>query len=375
MKDRYRLFRRGWGTYYVEDLQTRKQETLKTRNKAEAHRKVAALNEAAIAPAFSLHLARVYWKAGDPAAAQRTWQTVMDEIIKLKSGDTKHRWMTACKDKAFHPLRTTLLLDTRSEHFLRAMESGGISTNVYLRRLHNFAIDMGWLPWPVLPKKRWPAVRYQQRRGITRQEHEAILARESNPERKAFYQLAWHLGASQCDIANLTAEDVDWDAQVIAFARKKNGSIAIMRFDDEVAAILRTLPSSGSLFPYLKSVRSGDRATEFKQRCDGLNIKGVTLHSYRYAWAERARAAGYPERFAQEALGHQSKAVHRAYARKAQVEIPALSEFERQRALFTEAARLRVEGSAGVTATAASGNALPGNPSVAGTESQVASGR
>jgi hypothetical protein len=27
----------------------------------------------------------------------------------------------------------------------------------------------------------------------------------------------------------------------------------------------------------------------------------------------------YPERFAQEALGHNSKAVHRAYARKAQV--------------------------------------------------------
>jgi integrase len=375
MKSRYRLFRRGWGTYYVEDLQTKKQETLKTRDKAEAYRKVAALNEATVAPAFSLHLARVYWKAGDPAAAQRTWQTVMDEIVKLKSGDTKYRWMTACKDKAFDPLRTTLLLDTRSEHFLRAMEAGLISTNVYLRRLHNFAIDMGWLPWPVLPKKRWPAVRYQQRRGVTRAEHEAILARETNPERKAFYQLAWHLGASQCDIANLNAEDIDWEAHVVAFARKKNGSIAIMRFDDEVAAILRSLPSRGSLFPYLKSVRSGDRATEFKQRCDGLNIKGVTLHSYRYAWAERARSAGYPERFAQEALGHQSRAVHRAYARKAQVEIPALSEFERQRALFTEAARLRVEGATGGPVTAGEGIAPSVSPPLATKAPQAASAR
>ncbi len=26
--------------------------------------------------------------------------------------------------------------------------------------------------------------------------------------------------------------------------------------------------------------------------------------SYRYAWAERAKAAGYPERYAQIALGH-----------------------------------------------------------------------
>lgn len=59
-----------------------------------------------------------------------------------------------------------------------------------------------------------------------------------------------------------------------------------------------------------------------------MGIKGVTLHSYRYAWAERARKAGYPERFAQEALGHNSKAVHRMYSRKAQVTVPALEDFE-----------------------------------------------
>jgi len=42
----------------------------------------------------------------------------------------------------------------------------------------------------------------------------------------------------------------------------------------------------------------------------------------------------YPERFAQEALGHNSKAVHRAYARKAKVELPPLSEYEQQRTNF-----------------------------------------
>ena len=54
------------------------------------------------------------------------------------------------------------------------------------------------------------------------------------------------------------------------------------------------------------------RATEFSQRCRQLGIKGVTLHSYRYAWAERDKVAGKPERFAQEALGHNSKAAYRA---------------------------------------------------------------
>jgi hypothetical protein len=42
--------------------------------------------------------------------------------------------------------------------------------------------------------------------------------------------------------------------------------------------------------------------------------------------AERGAKAGYPERYAQQALGHNSKAVHRAYARKAQVKVPPLED-------------------------------------------------
>ena len=143
-------------------------------------------------------------------------------------------------------------------------------------------------------------------------------------------------------LAALEAENIDWEHQVISFARRKTGSIAVMRFDEELAVLLRSLPGSGPLFPYLRTVRAGDRATEFHQRCVGLNIKGVTLHSYRYAWAERAKTAGYPERFAQEALGHNSKAVHRAYARKAKVELPSLGEYERQRKAFAEGRMVQV---------------------------------
>jgi hypothetical protein len=31
-----------------------------------------------------------------------------------------------------------------------------------------------------------------------------------NPERKTLYQLCWHLGASQGDIANLKGGDLNW---------------------------------------------------------------------------------------------------------------------------------------------------------------------
>jgi hypothetical protein len=59
-----------------------------------------------------------------------------------------------------------------------------------------------------------------------------------------------------------------------------------------------------------------------------LGIQGVTLHSNRYGWAERARKAYYPQRCAQENLGQQSTAVHRAYAKNAAVTIPSLDEWE-----------------------------------------------
>src|SRR2546427_13194619 len=87
--------------------------------------------------------------------------------------------------------------------------------------------------------------------------------------------LAWYLGASQSDLAFLDAENIDWEQRVISFARKKTGSVALLRFGDEVANILHSLPATGPLFPYLRSVRCGDRATEFKQRCVGLGIHSV----------------------------------------------------------------------------------------------------
>jgi integrase len=187
---------------------------------------------------------------------------------------------------------------------------------------------MNWLPWPLIPKRQWPEVKYKEKRAITLEEHQKIIAAEVNPERKALYQLCWHLGASQGDIANLKGEDVDWENGTVSFTRKKTGVPVIVHLGKDAQNVFKDLPSEGVLFPYLSRVRAGDRATEFGQRCRQLGIKGVTLHSYRYAWAERAKIAGYPERFAQEALGHNSKAVHRAYAKKALMKIPSLPEYE-----------------------------------------------
>ena len=141
------------------------------------------------------------------------------------------------------------------------------------------------------------------------------------------------MGGSQGDIANLKGEDVDWQNGTVSFMRKKTGVPVIVHLGAEALNLFKDLPAEGVLFPYLSSVRANDRATEFRSRCRQLGINGVTLHSYRYAWAERAKTVGYPERYAQEALGHNSKAVHRAYAKRALIKIPSLEDYEQRAAM------------------------------------------
>jgi integrase len=254
----------------------------------------------------------------------------MDAIFKAKKGATQSRWHWSIKSKPFDFIRQQTVLGTTAQHFLRVLENGTVSTNVYLRRLHNFALDMNWLPCPIIPKRRWPAVHYKTWRAVTKEEHERIIEREKNPEINAFYQLCWHLGGSQSDMATLKAEDIDWQAGTISFSRKKTGTPVIIFLGEEVKRLLKTLPAFGYLFPRQAQLDEKHRAKLFRRRCQLLGIEGISLHSYRYAWAERAKVAGYPERFAQEALGHSSKAVHRAYARKAQVLLPPLEDYEKR---------------------------------------------
>lgn len=342
MKRRYILYRRKrGGMFYIEDTETRKQESTGTRNRIEATSLLNARNESVRQPHLNLQIAKAYLAGTDSGVATRTWQQALDAIVETKSGSTQDRWRRAAKETALDHIRHRVILETQAEHLFACLKAGTVSTNVHLRKLHNFCIAMNWLPWPLIPKRLWPEVKFQPKRAITFEEHQLIIEREKNPERRSFYELCWHLGGSQSDIAHLKAEDIDWNLQTIAYTRMKTGSIAMIHFGTEIEDVLRRLPLIGPLFPHLQSVRSGDRATEFKQRCEGLDIKGVTLHSYRYAWAERAKVAGYPERFAQEALGHNSKAVHRAYAKKAQVTLPPLQDYEQKAVSRGESAQHR----------------------------------
>src|SRR5438034_2557475 len=261
MKRRFILYRRKLGgMFYTEDTKTRKQESLGTKDRAEAMSLINARNESVRQPQLNLQIAKAYLAGTDSGVSTRTWQNALDAIIDTKRGSTQDRWQRAAKETALDLIRGRVIIETQAEHLLACLKAGTVRTNVHLRKLHNFCLSMNWLPWPLIPKRLWPEVRFQPKRAITVEEHQLIIEREKNPERRNFYELCWHLGGSQSDIANLKAEDVDWPNQTIAYARRKTGSLAMIHFGEAIEAVLRRLPVAAPVFRYLQSVRAGDRA-------------------------------------------------------------------------------------------------------------------
>lgn len=344
--ERYRvvcLGNRGGG-FYCKDTLTGARPSLNTKDRKEAERLVRHKNEALKNPHINRKIGMAYLSAVDPNLVTRTWDDVMKDIIQDKTGPNLRRWDIAIRDGDFDLIRKKVVVATLPEEFMAVLRGGTVSTNVYLRRIQNHALDMGWLPVSILPKKKFPKVKHKQKRAITWEEHCRIIEREGNEERRDFYELCWYFGGSQSDIARLDGGDFDYENRGFAYDRLKTGNMGGMRIGDKAWEVILRRPRTGPLFPYLITVREADRATEFKQRCDGLGISGVTLHSYRYAWAERSANNGYPERYAQRVLGQNSKIVHRAYAKKAQGQLPSLEDYEEANRQAKESGKiLRIE--------------------------------
>ena len=325
------MFQRQGGVFYWQDNQTKQQGSLFTKDRHAAEKLLHAKNEAFEQPILNLALARTYASAHDPKMPTRTWRDVMAEMASHGKPSTQERCARAMNSRSLDSIREKTLLATTSDDLLCVMRAGRNATNHYLRRLHNLAVNLGWLAWPILAKKAWPKLITARRRAVTPEEHARVLASEKNTERRAFYELLWETGCSQSDAANLRAEDIDWRKRVLVYRRMKLGEDsqpAQLTIGTRLLELLSRLPSSGKLFPTICRTSSNDRSAEFRRRCRVAGIEGISLHSYRHAWAQRAKSAGYPQRFAQAALGHSSRAVHEAYARDAIVVCPPLEAYE-----------------------------------------------
>jgi integrase len=329
MKTKYTLFRRG-AVYYSQDSTTGKQTSLRTKDETEARSLLNARNEAQRQPVLNLHLARAYLTASDPAFVERTWQTVMAQLQARGTESSRERFATAFKSPALDGLRHKKLLETASDDFFAVFKCAKVSTICFLKRLHHLALSAGWIALPIVAPNLWPRYKPKDRRGITCDEHQTLLAREKKAEWKLFLELLWETGASQADAANFKTEDIDWPTRTISYLRKKTGSLAQFTISTVLERVLQQLPTTGALFPNLSALPASHRANVFRYHCRRAGVAGVTLHCYRYAWAERAKTVGLTERFAQAALGHGSKAIHRAYAKKAVIIVPSLEDYERK---------------------------------------------
>lgn len=157
-KERYRVVRlgnRGDG-YYCKDTLTGARPSLETRDRKEAERLVRHKNEALKNPHINRKIGMAYLSACDPSLVTRTWDDVQQDILRDKTGPNLRRWDIANRDVAFDLIRKKVVVATLPEDFVAVLRAGTVSTNVYLRRIQNHALDMGWLPVPVLPKKKFP---------------------------------------------------------------------------------------------------------------------------------------------------------------------------------------------------------------------------
>jgi hypothetical protein len=151
MTDKYRIFRRASGVWYLEDKENHNQVSLRTCVEADAKRLLQARNEAVRQPAINIQIARAYLTASDPKLVTRTWQEVMETLVASKDGTNQDRWLRAIKDRSFDHIRHVPLMETRADHFLKVLLVGKVSSNVFLRRIHNFALAMDWLMRSVIP--------------------------------------------------------------------------------------------------------------------------------------------------------------------------------------------------------------------------------
>src|SRR6266480_4102393 len=254
---KYRLFRRRNGVFYWQANDSAKQGTLRTIERREAERLLNAMNESHREPTLNLNLARAYLAAHDPKMAQRTWQAVMDEMATHGIPTTRERCARGFRSKAYDAIRNKRLVQTTGGDLLAIVHANGNCVAHYLRRLHNLALDLGWLPWPILAKRAWPKVHSQSKRAITAEERAAVIASEKNAERRAYYELLYETGAAQTDAANLTAADIDWQIGVLIYRRKKLGPFSEpcrLTIGNKLRALLKSLPHSGDLFPNIKPI-------------------------------------------------------------------------------------------------------------------------
>ena len=144
-RQRYRLYRRTNGTYYAQDNDTGKQTSLNTKDRGEAAGLLAAKNQSSAQPVLNVAMAKVYLSAKSPELLTQTWGELIQLMANGYSGPTAIRWRKFEISAPMRMLANLPIYLTEATLLLAVLDhkKAGVSTNVWLRILHNRALDLG----------------------------------------------------------------------------------------------------------------------------------------------------------------------------------------------------------------------------------------
>jgi len=73
-----------------------------------------------------------------------------EPIAGARQGQQRERYASVFKSPSFDGLRHKKLLETTADDFFAAFKEGKVAITYFLKRLHNFALSLGWIAIPIV---------------------------------------------------------------------------------------------------------------------------------------------------------------------------------------------------------------------------------
>ena len=111
MQNRFYLYPRANGMFYIQDRATQKQESLGTKDKVAAQRLFHARNQAWQQPTLNLAMAKAYLTGKSAGMAEQTWDAVFQDMEDgYRHGSSRNRWCKARNSVPFRLLKDLPIL-------------------------------------------------------------------------------------------------------------------------------------------------------------------------------------------------------------------------------------------------------------------------
>ena len=100
----------------------------------------------------------------------------MEQLQSRGKDSSRERYASVFKSPSFDGLRHKKLLETTADDFFAVFKQNKVAINEFLKRLHYFAVHLGWIAIPIIAPYLRPKYEPKDRRGITQEEHKTKMS-------------------------------------------------------------------------------------------------------------------------------------------------------------------------------------------------------